>query len=154
MNEKESKLLELYKGNRAAVDLARMLSAVCHVWDDLIDRDKPVAPDAINAAFRMALVDIPSNPLYRQVPEDMLVLFRQAILNWHVANALEGSRERQSLEIAHVLRYSLADVFVYIAMLVGGEQHACAVGPTIRRMAQEDTLENYLKEMGHEPKPA
>ena len=53
------KLQGILLENRDAALFVAMVFRVFHAWDDLIDRDVPLADDEINMAFYLAMVQIP-----------------------------------------------------------------------------------------------
>jgi hypothetical protein len=138
-----------FKGDKDAVALMMTVTKVADVWDNLIDGDVPVETDAINAAFYAALVAIPSNPAFRRYQLDLLVVFNTSIVNWLASNEL-AKGDLHAKQIAHVTRYSVADVAVYLATAIGGPDWAIQVTPELRLRSQKDRLENFLKEHGHE----
>lgn len=145
----EQRLMEYFKGDKSAVRLALQIARLSHIWDDLIDRD-PVSDDEINEAFWIALVDIPTNPFYQQFAGSLQPVIATSIINYVTANSYERSKERAKLELANVLRYSVADVILLMAILIGGREWGMRVAPELRMLCQKDTLSNYLKEHGYE----
>lgn len=140
-------LLHAYKGNTDAVELAFDLARIADVWDNLIDKDKPVGDDAIHRTFWIALVEIPRNPFYARHVTDLQPLIAQSILNYRIANVLQTSGNAEGLNVANVLRYSVADVIVHMALLVGGIKWAAGIGPELRMLCQKDTLKAFVAEM-------
>ncbi len=142
-------LLKVFLGNADAADLVLALSRVVDVWDNLIDNDKPVSPDDINSAFFLALTDIPRNPFYLKNVQTIQPMIVNGITNWLIANRIEDDPEstHHARTIAHIIRYSIADVAICCAALIGGVRHAADVGPELRLRSQRDTLENYLNEI-------
>jgi hypothetical protein len=137
------------RGDMDAVGLVMSVVKIADVWDNLIDADKPVSKDDINQAFWLACVDIPRNPAYRKYQLDITAVFSMGIMNWHVANKLQDGDDHAK-QIAHVTRYSIADVSLYLATAIGGPDWAAEVGPELRLRSQKDRLENFLKEMKNE----
>lgn len=135
-----------FKGDMDAVGLVMSVVKIADVWDNLIDGDKEVDKKAINDAFWLACIDIPRNPIFRQYQLDITTLFSTGILNWHVANQLQQGDDHAK-QIAHVTRYSIADVSLYLAAAIGGPEWATHVGPELRVRSQKDRLENFMKEM-------
>lgn len=138
-----------FQGDTDAVGLMLSVARVADVWDNLIDGDKEVSKKDINDAFWLATVEIPRNPVFRRLQMDITTVFSTGILNWHVANELEKG-DLHSQQIAHVTRYAIADVALFLANAIGGPEWVKEVGPELRVRAQKDRLENYLKELGHE----
>ena len=140
-------LLYAYQGNAAAVDLVRTIAEISHIWDDLIDRDKPVSDAQINRAFMIALLELPKNQFYQAHCLDLLPVMTAGTLNWLTANEYEKTQDQEAHALAHVLRYGIADLVLYIAYIIGGQEWAQQVAPKLRRISQKDTLENYFSEV-------
>lgn len=139
-------LLHAFKGDEAAVRLALDVAYLSNVWDDLIDRDKEATNADINTAFAVALVSIPRNPFYQRWMHELVPVMGVGIGNYLIANQLErGGREDRVL--AHVLRYSAADLYTHMATLIGGMEWCELVGPALRRAAHGETLDQYLGEL-------
>lgn len=154
MNDREF-MLYAFKGNQAAVDYVLLVAQVVGVWDDLIDKDKAPGDKAINNAFWALCVEIPKNPFYRAYMDDLIPITATGIINWLTANRLErdDSLSHRAIEIAHVIRYSIADVAMISAAICGGREWAEEVGPELRLRSQRSDLNEYinsLKGISHE----
>ena len=150
MSKDREALMRFFKGDEDAVKLAFMLAQLSHIWDDLIDRDKPVSDDQINSAFWLALLEIPSNPFYQRFGNTLRPVMATAILNWHAANEFERRGELAGLEIANAIRYSAADVMMLMAVLTGGPEWGAKCAADIRLLCQKDRFVNYLKEQNND----
>lgn len=104
---------EWFGGNRDAARLVAQLCDVAHVWDDLIDGDKTVSPEAINRVFETTLFLIPSNGFFKQHQNALLPLIYTGILGYLTANRMEKSGDAHQIEIAHGLRYAVAHVAAF-----------------------------------------
>lgn len=139
----------------AAIEFMTVLAQVAHVWDDLIDRDKPMANSAVDIAFFHALVTLPSNSFYREHFASLQPVLVNAILNWHAANGFEWQAEarpedadaRRLLEVAHIIRSDYANVLIHCAYLVGGMQWALEATPRIREWWAKEDFAQYLKNL-------
>jgi hypothetical protein len=140
-------MLHAFKGNQAAVDYMLMVARVADVWDNLIDRDVPVSDEAINEAFWLLSVEIPGNAFFRNHVDDLRPVLATGILNWMAANKMEKSVEPRAIEIAHVIRYSIADVALLAALLCGGREWAAEVGPELRLRSQRSDLYEYVNSL-------
>jgi len=140
-------LLHAYQGNTDAVDLVLRIAEISHTWDDLVDRDKPVTDAQINRAFSIALLELPKNQFYQAHCLDLLPVMTTGTLNWLTANEYEKQQDKEAHALAHVLRYGIADLALFIAYLIGGQEWAQQVAPELRRRSQRDTMENYLSEV-------
>jgi hypothetical protein len=139
------KLRRFFQGNEDAVSLAMMVAHVCDVWDDLIDKDSELRDEAVTRAFLFALCAIPRNRFYRQHMDELLPIIELGVVNWLTANSFEASGDKKSLEIAHVIRHSIGDLFIHMARLIGGMQWGIEAAPDIKLLVQNDTLEEYLE---------
>lgn len=147
MSDDREHLLHAYKGDAAAVDLVLAIAEISHTWDDLIDRDKPVDDARINRAFTLALLELPRNPFYLQHRDELLPVMTTGALNYLTANEYEKQDDAEAHALAHVLRYGIADLVLFVAYLIGGQEWAQSVAPELRKLSQKDSLENYLSEI-------
>jgi hypothetical protein len=134
-------------GNKAAAQFLADMVEVLHVWDDLIDRDKPVDPNQIHAAFMKALITLPRNEFYMANFAHLNAILVNAISNWHIANKLEADAQEYELRIAYILRSSYVDLVTQCAMLVGGPDYARELGYAARKVAHKEGWDNYLKNL-------
>ncbi len=134
----------IYKGHVLATRLSFELIHVSQVWDDIIDGD-PVSNKDVNRAFLMALVDIPSNPLWDAELQANLV---NTYLKWTTANVIETEHTHDDNAVAQawMLRSSIYDMFVIIAKKVHGLDWAETIGVTVR-LHYGETLEQFISEV-------
>jgi hypothetical protein len=144
MND-EQFLVFAMKGDMDAVRLVKAIVQVAGVWDDLIDKDKPVSDEDINTMMWNALVAIPTNPFYTKVGALLQPLFQVGILNWHLSNEMRKEPGR-SREIAHVARYSAGDVALYMMALIGGVEWVRAHGAQMKLRMQREDFRRYDSE--------
>lgn len=83
-------ILELMAGNTHAAQFLVDIARCSHTYDDLIDRDKPVADSAIHDLVWAMLVTLPTNPFYREHQDAIRPVLVTAILNWQAANDMEA----------------------------------------------------------------
>lgn len=140
-------MLHAFKGDKNAVNYVLMVVRVADVWDNLIDKDVPVSDEDVNDAFWLLTVGIPRNAFYRAHMDDLLPVTETGIVNWFAANQLEKSGGGREIEIAHVIRYSIADVALMTALLCGGRQWAEQVGPELRMRSQRSDLKEYINSL-------
>ncbi len=132
------------RGNRDAADFLHLFFLVCHLWDDLIDKDCPRSDEHINHAFWCAFVEIPRNRYYKTFQADIQPVMANAIQEWFAANALEAD-ERP--DIAYTLRCSIVSLVHQAAEICGGYEWALEVGSDIRKYMQAETYDEYLGEL-------
>lgn len=145
--ERIKMLLPTLKGNLAAAEFIDSIYNVLHLWDDLIDHDKPVTDMQVNDAFYAILIEIPRNPFYRKYFDFLNPILANAITNWHIANRMERRGDEYEKRIAYVLRSSYVDLLTQSALLLGGVEHAAAVGYDNRLYTHKETLEGYLSNL-------
>lgn len=139
--------LEVAKGDEVAADFIIKMAYVLHVWDDMIDKDKPVTDEMVNQAFRYALVDIPRNPFYMRNFGDLNPILVNAINNWHIANSMERSGTAIELQAAFIIRSSYADLMTHTACLIGGPEWAAKIGRKVRAQAHDEGFDGYLQNL-------
>ena len=145
-----SYMLYAFKGNQAAVDYVLMVARAADVFDNLIDKDVPVSDKDITEALWLLAVEIPRNPFFQSFANDLLPVTATGIINWMAANKMERSKEmnHRAIEIAHVIRYSIADVALMAAFLCGGQEWAAEVGPELRLRSQKSDINDYINSIG------
>lgn len=144
-------LREALLAHEPAVMLNAALIDLLHIWDDLVDRDKPVTDEDVHRAFRLALVVIPANPFYQQHFSALHPLLDNLILNWLAANQMERQPESPiDLPVAFVIRSDYCNFLLKSMVLVGGFDHARAMWPKVRRFWHGEGYEGYLQALAEE----
>lgn len=137
-------------GNPEAVQFVVRVFRTLHVWDDLVDRDKPITDDEINSVFWDLLIVLPTDPFYTKNIVLLHSTLVNAIINWHIANKLEREGDEKDRSIAFILRGAYIDLLSASAFIVGGMEWANKIGPAIRRWAHEETFDQYLENLSKE----
>ena len=140
-----SMLMFFLKGDTNAIQFCMDVMYVCHIWDDLIDKDNELSDKQIHEAFTILMLHIPENPFYQAFGVKLRPLLHNMIIQWKDANTLERGDEHDR-HMAYMLRASPLQVINYCAVLVGGADWYDEVGPDMRRMYQED-FDKFMKEM-------
>lgn len=143
--------LEWFAGDADALALYEAFSEIAHIWDDMVDRDCVVPAERINRAFRLALIDVSCNPVFHRHYEALRPMLVSAVACYEAANQFEQDRDAHGLELAHVLRYAVAQVFVYLITVSLGEDRARAVLPQALKRMMPERMFIYLKEHGYAP---
>lgn len=134
------------QGNEEAVRLLSALKEISHTWDDLVDKDKGVEPAQLHRAFWLAIVGLRKNAIYRQFEDELLPVLEASIFNYVASCAMERDPGRPR-EIAHAARYAIGDVALVLARLIGGVTWAMEQAPALKLLANQDTFENFNREM-------
>ena len=131
-------LVEFFPDHPAAIDLLMDLWDVMQSWDDAVDGD----PADHAAAYRTAIIHLPSNPLYNACLVPFLVA--QCYYDWHTANQLEAIPDE--LNKAYMLRAGFFRIIISMIHLLRGPDVAEQEAPIIWRMYTEDFNE-YQQEI-------
>jgi len=133
-----------FKGNEWAVRLIDDLFAVWHIWDDLIDKDKPVSDEQINQAFILAFVNIPRNVFYQTHFSILNPIMENVIINWLASVKLENGNNQ--LDIAFDLRNSYVNMVTACANIIGGPEWAAQVSIAAHQALRKvETYETYVQ---------
>lgn len=143
---------EAVQGDPEALAFLRAMARVLHFWDDLIDKDKPIADAEIHARMWDALIVLPLNNFYRDNIDVLSPILISAIANWRIATAVERDEMSDPIDLkwAFVIRSTYVDLVVMCAHLIGGLEHAVACGPAIRRWAHAEGYGGYLDNLAAE----
>ncbi len=135
-------ILQCVRGNEDAARFIEAVAKVSQVWDDLYDKDRPVADETLNRAFWIAMVDIPSNPFYQRHFEELQPIVRAGIMDWMASNDLEQGSEHDK-EVAYVLRDTITGIITHCAYLVGGYNWMKHVNTKVRRALHDEPMGEY-----------
>jgi len=135
-----------FNNDKNVVDFCSKIVHVIHLWDDLIDKDKPTEDEDINEAFTSLMVDIPLNPFYIANINFIAPMLQSIISKWHTANVFERDKGEGDVEKAYMLRAEMYQLFVLCAELIGGREWSRFVAPNIWRLYGEK-LEVFKKEV-------
>ena len=137
--------MDWFNGNSDAQDLYDKLSFVTHLWDDLVDGD-PRPEEDINLAFMYCLVHIPSNKMYQAFQKQLAPLIHTTVVGYMVANKMERSGDGHQIEIAHGLRYAIAQVAVFMVLVTNSHEKALEILPELWKQMMPERWEDYAKE--------
>jgi purine-cytosine permease-like protein len=143
---KEIGKLEWFGGNQDALNMYRAFVDLAHLWDDLIDKDKPVSADDINRAFLTCLVYLPANPFYRHIQDQILPMWLVVISSFETANKFEADKDPHGIEIAHSLRYAAGNIIAYAIHVCVGPEEAKKVLPDMWKSIFYERFDEYRKE--------
>jgi hypothetical protein len=137
---------EWFGGDQNAILLYEQVVELAHIWDDLVDRDKPVSNEQINRAFHIALFLMPANPLYDQLRHVFTPMWAVVAHAYTVANHFEAEKDLQGLEISHNLRYAGGHLLAYLMVVCIGEQEARKHMPDLWKEIVNERFQDYLEE--------
>lgn len=147
--------LAFYLGsNDGAMRFMQGIIDLAHVWDDLVDSDVAVPPEAVNRALWFAVVGLQRNPFWCAHHDRLLPVLETGILNWFAANELEADGRMTSLEVAHVIRCQVGDVLLLAAEIINGHEFAAQHAAGMRMLTQQDDWQSYFKDLEAAHAPA
>lgn len=136
-------LEEVLKGDKEAIAFIKTLFLALHLWDDLVDQDKPLEAAGIRQVFWGLLVALPANGFYVRNFTTLQPSIISAILNWESSNILEQHQQKGDLEIAFILRSAFIDIVLMCAFIVGGADWARDSNITLRRLEHSEGFQHY-----------
>ena len=143
MQDEQAFLNEVLRGHQGAILLCNHVFWCGQLFDDLIDKDKPVSDEDLMKCFWLCWVAIPSNPFYRQFFNEIQPILRTALFAWMDSVTLERRGDDHGKNIAFVLRDCMADLVIQCALLIGGYEWGRQVSVRIRDYSHDETLEDY-----------
>jgi len=138
--------LEWFGGNQDAFNMYQGFVDLAHIWDDLIDKDKPVSSDKINRAFLTCLVYLPANPFYRAIQDAILPMWLVVVSSFETANKFEQDKDPHGIEISHSLRYAAGNIVAYAIHVCIGPEEAKKVLPDMWKAVFYERFDEYRKE--------
>ena len=138
--------LEWFGGNQDALNMYQAFVDLAHVWDDLVDKDKPVSVEKINQAFLTCLVFLPANPFYRGIQDQILPMWLVVVSAYETANFFETNKDEHGVEIAHGLRYAVGNIIAYAIHVCIGMEKAKEVLPDMWKTIFYERFDDYRKE--------
>ena len=138
--------LEWFGGNQDALNMYQAFVDLAHVWDDLVDKDKPVSVEKINQAFLTCLVFLPANPFYRGIQDQILPMWLVVVSAYETANFFETNKDEHGVEIAHGLRYAVGNIIAYAIHVCVGMEKAKEVLPNMWKTIFYERFDDYRKE--------
>ncbi len=135
--------LQWFGGDVDALDLYERLVYVAHAWDDLIDQDKPVN---VNALMANLLLYLPGNRCYRRFESEIRALMLSSMVGYQAANRMERSGDDHKLELAHYLRYAVANVAMFLIGALNGVDRGAEILADAAPLMIPERLADYVKE--------
>lgn len=94
-----------------------------HLYDDLVDRDRPVTARQAAAELSTLLQEVALNPFFVAHAPQLLALMQSALFRWGHADELESGGDALQAARAAVVRCGDVDLYLYVAYLLGGSDH-------------------------------
>lgn len=123
----ESVKLDWFKGDQTALDMYNTVLMIAHTWDDLVDKDVEVTPEAVNQMMEMALVTLPLNPFFMANSSLLYPVLITSVVSYITSTKLERKGDEHSLELAHFLRYAIYMLPLMAMVIKGGTAYGVEV---------------------------
>lgn len=98
-----------------------------HMFDDLVDQDRPVGGEAAGRLLIKFIAQLTFNPFYQKHRDPLFALMVQAVNRWIDGDEWEQSGDPAKIAAAPVIRCSDIEVFAHCAFLTGGWDHMRSV---------------------------
>ena len=138
----------IVKGNSEAVNFYIDIYNSLHLWDDLIDKDKPLIDSDIHNVMDAMLFRLPTNKFYCQNEHFLRPVLVSSIYNWMAATKMEREPINDNdLFIAFILRSAYVDLLAIGAMLFHPREKAIEIICDIRRHFHKEGFANYIQNL-------
>jgi hypothetical protein len=138
--------LEWFNGDEEALAMYQMFVDLAHIWDDLVDKDKEVSEQAINRAFSICLIYLPTNRFYQAIQYAVLPMWVSVVSAYQTANHYEKTKDEHGIEIAHGLRYAVGNIIAYAVHVCVGPEKAVELMPEVWKQIMIERYDEYRKE--------
>lgn len=119
----------------------------CELFDDMIDRDKPLEDDHIVRVLFKVLTEIPLNPFFDRFKNQLIPIIITGINAWLDSTALENGSDNDKV-FAYVLRDWYMEFVAYVVYLTRGRDYMRDTSMEIRQFfTHHETLEEYKEKM-------
>ncbi len=136
--DRDERLLRWMRGNADAADCVVALSTVSELWDDLIDRDRPVSDEEIHKGFVSVLIGLNDNPFWNGFHVKLMPIVIVGTNAWLDANKLQQSGSDNDRMLGFYIRnycYEIASMAAYCA---GGWDWLRSISMEMREFFQHD----------------
>lgn len=142
-----NRMLMQWIGDADAVRFLLDYFDACELFDDLIDKDKPIEDEhAVRVLFNL-LTELPLNPFFDRFKENLIPMIVTGINAWLDANDLESGNDNQKA-FAYVLRDIYCELIAFVIYLTRGRDYMREHSMEIRLFfTHHETLEQYREKL-------
>lgn len=143
--EDRNRRLFRWVGDPNAVAFILQFSDATELFDDLIDKDKPIEDEHVIRVLFSLLTEMPMNPFFDKNKGAIVPVIVTGINAWLDANVLErGTRENKVY--SYVLRGWYCELILFVIYLTKGKHHMRSVSMEVREyFTHHETLEDYIE---------
>jgi hypothetical protein len=144
---RNAQLLQWMQDDKEAVDFLVTLFSIGEVWDDLIDRDKPITDEQIHQGFIMAIFDLTANPFFAEHASFLRPVMLMGANAWMDSAIYEKQGDEHWYHWSFILRGWYMEMVAMCAFLTGGYDNMRAVGLEARSFFQGETIDEYIRDL-------
>lgn len=141
--------IDAANGDMQAFAYLENVMNAAELWDDLIDRDKPISYEAINLTLFSLMVGLPGNEFFVAHRGYLIPVMITAINAWMDATELERSPVRRLRQSAWWLKQMGVEIYGAVAYLTGGFNHMRSISRRARVILLHEDFEDFEKETGY-----
>lgn len=133
VNPRAAELIEkIAHGDDDAFRWMWSLWSFTHLFDDLVDKDKPVTPEEAAAELTCFVVQMSLNPFYLRYSTGLVSLLVSAINRWMMGDELARSTDNEARIMGRAVRCGDVDLYLHVAYLTGGWEHMRAMSALVQ----------------------
>jgi len=139
--------LHEWLGDPYAVDFILIFGDACELFDDMIDKDKPIEDEHVIRVLFSLITEMPINPFFDRFKHQLIPILVTGINAWLDANQLEKGTDNDKV-FAYVLRDWYMEFVSYVIYLVKGRDYMRMVSMDVRHFfTHHETLEEYREKL-------
>lgn len=143
---RNAKLLD-WVGDQAAVDYLLDMGEIIEVWDDLIDKDKPLSDERINNTFYTLTIKLPQNPFYIAYHKQLGPYLEASYNSFLDSVELEKGSEQDKM-FAYVLRFNSMEWVMAVIRITRGAETARKLSMEVRRFfSMYESFDEYVEKL-------
>jgi hypothetical protein len=120
----EQAFQDISAGNADAYTFCRSAFEFFHLIDDLVDRDKPVAPNDLVICLLKFIDVLTRNEFYQSHRDDLFAFIYSSAMAYAASLRLAQDEDIQRKVASEVLKSQYQDLFFRVAFWTGGSRHA------------------------------
>lgn len=119
----------------------------CELFDDLIDKDKPIKDEHVVRVLFSLVTEMPLNPFFDRYKQQLIPILVTGINAWLDANDLERGSQNDRV-FAYVLRDWYMEFVSFVIYLTRGRDYMRSVSLQVRHFfTHHETLEAYREKL-------
>lgn len=143
MRRRDALREECALGEPHAVQFLMAMGLYVELWDDLIDKDKPISDEMIHSVMAAGLLDVATNPWVQAHRDFIAPTLVMMINNYLTSEELKTDPDVAVRQRAFHLRNFPLELYGVVAFLQGGMHHMRAMDPKIRRFFAFERFEDW-----------